>query len=163
MGVTSGLSQPCTCSTHLPLSGLFGSVSTPQVSSCPVGCAKSQQECLPPFWEGEVSVWVDVEALTRRRSMLPALSMSAYTPLPRQLDLMVGGNDGENLGSTRGVDPKESERNESRASDSPTSYGSLNLLVGFAGWWKVVWICVLITLHFTGIRYLTLKRKYCKK
>lgn len=28
--------------------GMFGSVSAPWVSSCPVGCAKSQQERLPP-------------------------------------------------------------------------------------------------------------------
>ncbi|MED6231877.1 hypothetical protein ATANTOWER_012288 [Ataeniobius toweri] len=34
--------------------------------------------------------------------MLPASSMSAHTPLPRRLDLSVGGDDGENLGSRRG-------------------------------------------------------------
>ncbi|CAK6954198.1 hypothetical protein NQZ68_004213 [Scomber scombrus] len=36
--------------------------------------------------------------------------MSAHTPLPCRLDLTVGGDDGENLGSRRGVDPEESER-----------------------------------------------------
>lgn len=62
-------------------------------------------------------VWVGVEGvvsvlalLTSRRSPLPAPSMSAHTPLPCQLDLTVGGDDGENLGSKRGVDPEESER-----------------------------------------------------
>lgn len=57
--------------------------------------------------EGVVSV---LALLTSRRSTLPAPSMSAHTPLPCRLDLTVGGDDGENLGSRRGVDPEESER-----------------------------------------------------
>lgn len=76
--------------------------------------------------------------LTSRRSTLPAPSMSAHTPLPCRLDLTAGGDDGENLGSRRGVDPEESERQREadtspeaylqptgRSSDSPSWYGSL--------------------------------------
>lgn len=48
--------------------------------------------------------------LTTRRNMRPAPSMSTHMPLPCWLDLTVGGDDGENLGSRRGVDPEESER-----------------------------------------------------
>lgn len=76
--------------------------------------------------------------LTSRRSTLPAPSMSAHAPLPCRLDLTAGGDDGENLGSRRGVDPEESERQREadtspeaylqptgRSSDSPSWYGSL--------------------------------------
>ncbi|KAI9530196.1 hypothetical protein NQZ68_004213 [Dissostichus eleginoides] len=86
---------------HCPApSGMFGSASFPRVSSCPVGCAKSQQE----------------------RSTLPAPSMSAHTPLPCRLDLTVGGDDGENLGSRRGVDPEESERQRETYRSLPSSH-----------------------------------------
>lgn len=48
--------------------------------------------------------------LTSRKSMLPAYRMSAHMSLPCRLDLSVGGDDEENLGS-RGVggDLEESE------------------------------------------------------
>lgn len=98
------------------------------------------------FLGGVEGVLAVLALLTSRRSMLPAPSMSAHTPLPCRLDLTVGGDDGENLGSWRGVvDPKESERQRKtdrspeaylhptgRSSDSPTLNGSLNLsLLGF--------------------------------
>lgn len=59
--------------------------------------------------------------LTSRRSTLPAPSMSAHAPLPCRLDLTAGGDDGENLGSRRGVDPEESER-QREADTSPEAY-----------------------------------------
>lgn len=68
--------------------------------------------------EGVVSV---LTLLTSRRSTLPAPSMSAHTPLPCRLDLTVGGDDGENLGSRRGVDPEESER-QSKTNRSPEAH-----------------------------------------
>lgn len=66
------------------------------------------------FWGGG-GVFSALTLLTSRRSMLPAPSMSAHTPLPCRLDLTVGGDDGENLGSRRGVDPEESERKTDRS------------------------------------------------
>lgn len=102
--------------------------------------------CVCVFLGGVEGVLAVLALLTSRRSMLPAPSMSAHTPLPCQLDLTVGRDDGENLGSWRGVvDPKESERQRKtdrspeaylhptgRSSDSPTLNGSLNLsLLGF--------------------------------
>lgn len=51
--------------------------------------------------------------LSSRRNTLPAPSVSTHAPLPCWLDLTAGGDDGENLGSRRGVDPEESERQRS--------------------------------------------------
>lgn len=115
----------------------------PKVSRCPVGCAKSQQECLQSTLStAHIFLWVCVcvfkrkwcqgtvcrgvcvcvwgggflsvlALLTSRRSLLPGSSMSAHTPLPCRLDLSVGGDDGENLGSRRGADTRgirETER-----------------------------------------------------
>lgn len=125
---------------HCPApSGIFGSASFPRVSSCPVGCAKSQQECLPLHLRPVSSLWVwdacvclgwcggggvvsVLALLTSRRSTLPAPSMSAHTPLPCRLDLTVGGDDGENLGSWRGVDPEESERQRETYRSLPSSH-----------------------------------------
>lgn len=70
------------------------------------------------WWRGVVSV---LTLLTSRRSTLPAPSMSAHMPLPCRLDLTVGGDDGENLGSRRGVDPEESERLR-KTDRSPEAY-----------------------------------------
>lgn len=62
--------------------------------------------------------------LTSRRNTLPAPSVSTHTPLPCRLDLMAGGDDGENLGSRRGVDPEESERQrEAERSPEPAATG----------------------------------------
>lgn len=75
-----------------------------------------------------------VTLLTSRRSTLPAPSMSAHAPLPHRLDLTVGGDDGENLASSRRgwVCEKRIRRNlrlhlhpTGQPLDSSTSYGSI--------------------------------------
>lgn len=63
--------------------------------------------CMSGWGWGVVSMLI---LLTSRRNTLPAPSVSTHTPLPCRLDLTAGGDDGENLGSRRGVDPEESER-----------------------------------------------------
>lgn len=63
--------------------------------------------CMSGWGWGVVST---LTLLTSRRNTLPAPSVSTHTPLPCRLDLTAGGDDGENLGSRRGVDPEESER-----------------------------------------------------
>lgn len=134
---------------------------------------------------GGVSV---LALLTSRRNTLPAPSMSAHTPLPCRLDLTVGGDDGENLGSRRGVDPEESERQRKadrsseaylqptgRSSDSPSWYGSLKspCLGFFVGWvgggwydmWKDSYINCLLLFYiiiFALLNKIITSLSYCK-
>lgn len=62
--------------------------------------------------------------LTSRQNRLPAPSVSAHMPLPCRVALTAGGDDGENLGSRRGVDPEESERQtEAERSPEPAATG----------------------------------------
>lgn len=158
MGATSGLAQPCTSSTPLLRQACLAASPFPESPAVQWGApSHSRSACLSVYGPSlsrsmrcvsvcacEVYVgggWGGVSVLallTSRRNMLPAPSMSAHTPLPCRLDLTVGGDDGENLGSRRGVDPEESERQRKadrspeaylqptgRSSDSPSWYGSL--------------------------------------
>lgn len=165
MGATSGLAQPCTSTTPLFCRACLAASSFPKSPAVQWGAPSHSRSaclsiygpslsrsvrcvyvCVCVFLGGVEGVLAVLALLTSRRSMLPAPSMSAHTPLPCRLDLTVGGDDGENLGSWRGVvDPKESERQRKtdrspeaylhptgRSSDSPTLNGSLNLsLLGF--------------------------------
>lgn len=96
--------------------------------------------CMSGWGWGVVSM---LTLLSSRRNTLPAPSVSTHAPLPCRLDLTAGGDDGENLGSRRGVDPEESERQREaekprtcshrRVPDSPSRYGTLVLLLRFLG------------------------------
>lgn len=65
--------------------------------------------------------------LSSRRNTLPAPSVSTHAPLPCRLDLTAGGNDGENLGSRRGVDPEESEGQREQRSPETAATGAFRI------------------------------------
>ena len=138
MGATSGLAQPRTSGTPLLCQACLAASPFPKSPAVQWGAPSHSRSsslsiygpslsrsvrcvcvcvcvCVRVCLEGGACVGVEgvvsvLALLTSRRSTLPAPSMSAHTPLPCRLDLTVGGDDGENLGSRRGVDPEESER-----------------------------------------------------
>lgn len=167
-GTTSGLTQTCTSSSSLVRQALLAVPPFPESPAVQWGAPSHSRSPFLSIYGPSLSrsvrcvCWVGVSPyialLTSRRNTLPAPSMSAHTPLPCRLDLTVGGDDGENLGSRRGVDPEESERQRKadrsseaylqptgRSSDSPSWYGSLKspclgFFVGWVGGWLIWYV-----------------------